>query len=91
MTITFKAARGHIVFRFLFFVFLVEEQAIAIYNETGRFQQAGKMLKEIGEIHEKNRDYLAAVDALQRAAEYLQVIKAAVGARDVDSKCPRGR
>lgn len=48
-------------------------QAINIYNEAGRFQQAGKMLKEVGEIHEKNREFPAAVDALQQAAEFLQV------------------
>lgn len=47
-------------------------KAINIYNEAGRFQQAGKMLKEVGEIHEKNREFPAAVDALQQAAEFLQ-------------------
>lgn len=50
-------------------------QAVAIYNESGRFQQAGKMLKEVGEIHETNRNFPDAVDALQQAAEFLQVNK----------------
>eukprot|EP00903_Cladosiphon_okamuranus_P005768 g5718.t1 len=46
-------------------------KAIAIYNESGRFQQAGKMLQEVGEIYEGEGEYDAAVDALQQAAEYL--------------------
>ena len=48
-------------------------QAIAIYNVSGRFQQAGKMLMEVGEIHESEQEYESAVDALQQAAEYLMV------------------
>ncbi|CAN0231770.1 unnamed protein product, partial [Laminaria digitata] len=46
-------------------------KAIAIYNVSGRFQQAGKMLMEVGEIHESEQEYESAVDALQQAAEYL--------------------
>lgn len=48
-------------------------QAIAIYNETGRFQQAGKTLKEVAELHEKNREFRQAVEAYQQAADFLQV------------------
>lgn len=48
-------------------------KAIAIYNESGRFQQAGKMLQEVGEIYEAEREYDDAVQALQQAAEYLAV------------------
>lgn len=50
-------------------------KAISIYNETGRFQQAGKMLQEVGDIHESEGEMEAAVDALQQAAEYLAVRK----------------
>ncbi|CAM9875343.1 unnamed protein product [Pylaiella littoralis] len=46
-------------------------KAIDIYNVTGRFQQAGKMLQEVGEIHETEKDYGLAIEALEQAAEYL--------------------
>lgn len=49
------------------------QKAIAIYNESGRFQQAGKMLQEVGEIYEAEGLTGDAVDALQQAAEYLAV------------------
>lgn len=54
-------------------------KAISIYNESGRFQQAGKMLQEVGEIYEAEGDYDAAVDALQQAAEYLAVRHRSLG------------
>ncbi|CAN0370833.1 unnamed protein product, partial [Hapterophycus canaliculatus] len=45
--------------------------AIGIYTDSGRFQQAGKMLQEVGDIFESEGDFESAVDALQRAADYL--------------------
>ncbi|CAM9636680.1 unnamed protein product [Ectocarpus sp. 6 AP-2014] len=46
-------------------------KAIAIYNESGRFQQAGKMLQEVGEIYEAEGMTDDAVNSLQQASEYL--------------------
>ncbi|CAM9702241.1 unnamed protein product [Ectocarpus fasciculatus] len=46
-------------------------KAIAIYNESGRFQQAGKMLQEVGEIYEAEGMAEDAVNSLQQASEYL--------------------
>ena len=48
-------------------------QAIEIFNESGRFQQAGKMLTEIGDIYKEEGNYSEAVEAWQEASDYLAV------------------
>lgn len=54
-------------------MFCLEAQAIEIYNETGRFQQAGKMYAEIGEIYQADGKFSEAVEALEAGAELLVV------------------
>ncbi|CAM9958138.1 unnamed protein product [Ascophyllum nodosum] len=46
-------------------------KAIEIFNESGRFQQAGKMLTEIGDIYKEEGNYSEAVEAWQEASDYL--------------------
>ncbi len=51
----------------------IRGKAIEIYSESGRFLQAGKMLQEVGEIFESEKDFDNAINAFQEAADYLTV------------------
>lgn len=51
----------------------VEAQAIDIFEETGRFQQAGKMYTEIGDIYQADGNFEEAVEALHKGADLLVV------------------
>jgi len=46
------------------------KEAVAIQIDLGRFSQAAKLQKEIGELAESNGDLKAAMEALQTAADY---------------------
>lgn len=46
--------------------------AVTHYSEMGRFGQAAKLLKEIGEIYEADSNYPDALDVYKTAAEFFQ-------------------
>ena len=51
---------------------LLYKEAVAVQIDLGRFTQAAKMQKEIGELCEAESDVPSAIEAFQAAADYYQ-------------------
>jgi len=50
-----------------------QNSALEVYTQTGKFQQAGKIQKQIAEKHEENLDYIKAAECFKKAGDFYKM------------------